>query len=157
MAVDMFLKIDGIDGESKDSVFKGNFHLKSCDFGVEQVGTAVTGGGLGAGKAKFTDFNFVIDTQKGTQAMLVYCASGKHIPKVVLSCRKAGGKQEVYYTAEMKDCLITNVTTSIGEESTDTVTFNFVSLYVSYAAQKEDGTLEGPAKGGYDLKKNMAL
>src|SRR4051812_37257538 len=96
MAVDMFLKIDGIEGESKDSKLKGQIHIETFSFGVEQVGTSDSGGGMGAGKAKFEDFEFSMPTQKASAKLYEACASGKHIKSAILSVRKAGGTQDVF-------------------------------------------------------------
>jgi type VI secretion system secreted protein Hcp len=50
MAVDFFLKIDGIDGESKDSKHKGEIDIESFSWGATQTGTSHAGGGSGAAK-----------------------------------------------------------------------------------------------------------
>ena len=45
MAVDMFLKIATVDGESTDSVHSGEIDLLSWSFAANQTGTSNTGGG----------------------------------------------------------------------------------------------------------------
>ena len=50
MAVDMFLKISGIDGESTDHKHKDEIEVFSWSWGVSQTGSTGGGGG-GAGKA----------------------------------------------------------------------------------------------------------
>ena len=158
MAVDMFLKIDGIEGESKDSKLSGQIHIESFSCGVEQVGTAESGGGLGSGKAKFEDFEFTMPTQKASAKIYVACASGKHIKSAVLSIRKAGGTQEVFLKHTFTDLLISSFRTANGDpQPIDTVKFNFVKLQTEYKEQGTDGKLKGAVTGGYDLKLNKSL
>ena len=49
MAVDMFLKLDGIKGESKDAKHKDEIHIESFSWGMNQTGAHAAGGGGGAG------------------------------------------------------------------------------------------------------------
>ena len=52
-AMDFFLKLDGIDGESQDSKHKGEFQLLNFTFGATQAHARdFVGGGHGAGKAR---------------------------------------------------------------------------------------------------------
>ena len=51
MAVDMFIKIDGIKGESADDKHKEEVDVLSWSWGMSQSGSAHMGGGAGAGKA----------------------------------------------------------------------------------------------------------
>ena len=57
-AIDYFLKLDGISGESKDSKHKGEIEVLSFSFGETQSGRCGTGGGGGAGKVQMSDFSF---------------------------------------------------------------------------------------------------
>jgi hypothetical protein len=49
MAVDYFLKIDGIDGESADSKHKDEIDVDSWSWGASQTGVGAGGGGGAAG------------------------------------------------------------------------------------------------------------
>src|ERR1700753_4105926 len=82
-AVDYFLKIDGIEGESKDSKHKGEIDLDSWSWGANQSGTYHGGGGGGAGKVAMQDFHFVMKINKASPKLMLACASGEHIKKAV--------------------------------------------------------------------------
>ena len=58
-AVDYFLKIDGIKGESQDKNHKDEIDVTSFSWGMAQQGTASKGGGMGAGKIAVTDMKIV--------------------------------------------------------------------------------------------------
>ncbi|MGH3042713.1 MAG: Hcp family type VI secretion system effector, partial [Gaiellaceae bacterium] len=79
MAVDYFLKVDGIPGESADSKHKGEIDVLAFSWGVSQSGSPVPGGGGGAGKADFEDLLVVARTSKASPLLWEACASGKHI------------------------------------------------------------------------------
>src|SRR5215470_11993047 len=93
MAVDMFLKLDGIEGESKDHKHAGEIELLSFSWGVSNSsGLACAGGGGGAGKASFHDFAFVKRVDSATPQLMLHCATGEHIKTGLITVRKAGEK-----------------------------------------------------------------
>ena len=49
----MFMKVEGVNGESKDSNHKDWTNIESFDWGAEQPGSMTSGGGGGAGKVNF--------------------------------------------------------------------------------------------------------
>jgi type VI secretion system secreted protein Hcp len=91
-AVDYFLKIDGIEGESKDSKHGGEIDVLSWSGGHSLGGSCSGGGGGGSGKVALQDFHFTMHMNQASPKLADACATGKHIPKAVLTCRKAGDK-----------------------------------------------------------------
>ena len=57
MASDIFLKLDGIDGESQDDKHKDEIELSSFSFGSSNFVSRAIGGVGGSGKATFQDFH----------------------------------------------------------------------------------------------------
>jgi type VI secretion system secreted protein Hcp len=157
-AVDYFLKIEGIEGESTDGKHKGEIDVESFSGGETQAGTAARGGGGGAGKVSMNDFHFVMKINKASPKLMLACASGEHYKKAVLTCRKAGKEQQEYLKWTLTDCLVSSYQTggsSNGEVMpTDQVSLNFSKIEVEYKEQKPDGTLGGSVKAGWDLKSN---
>lgn len=101
MAIDMFLKVEGVTGESKDSNHTGWTDITSFSWGASQPGNMSVGGGGGAGKVNFNDLHVNALIDKSTTAILKHCASGKHLTKVELSVCKAGGQQVEYWAPRM--------------------------------------------------------
>jgi len=158
--VDYFLKIDGIEGESTDDKHSKEIELESWSFGESQTGTSSQGGGAGAGKVQMQDFHFTMRVNKASPKLFLACANGQHIKSAVLTCRKAGKDQQEYLKWTFSDVLVSSYQTS-GSGSGDVVpgdqiSLNFSKVEIEYRAQKSDGTLEGPVKAGYDVKKNKA-
>jgi len=160
MAVDYFLKIKGIEGESFDAKHKNEIDVLSWSWGQTQTGSHAAGGGGGAGKVNMQDFSFVMKVNKASPKLLLACANGEHIPEATLVCRKAGKEQQEFLTIKLSDCLVSSFQTggSAGSEfETESVSLNFAKIQYEYRAQKADGTLDGAIKAGYDLKQNKPV
>lgn len=159
-AVDYFLKIDGIEGESADSKHKGEIDIQSFSWGATQSGTFVGGGGGGAGKVAMQDFHFVMQVNKASPKLMLACANGEHIPKAVMICRKAGKEQQEYMKWTFTDVLVSSYQTGGSGQSDivpmDQISLNYSKVEFEYKEQKADGTLGGTVKAGWDLKQNKA-
>lgn len=159
--VDYFLKIDGIDGESHDPKHKGAIQLQSFSWRSNQQGSFGYGGGGGVGKVEFHDMDFVAFLNKASPKLSLACACGQHIPKAVLTCRKAGGQQEEFSKWTMSNVLISSYRTGGSEHGAlalvDNVSLHFDQLEVEYREQKHNGTLGPPVKAGWNVKQNKAI
>lgn len=111
-AVDMFLKLDGVDGESADDKHKSEIELESWSWGATNAGTAASGGGSGSGKVKVADFVVTKHIDKASPKLMEACNTGKHIGKAILTCRKAGGGQNEYLKVTLSDVLVSGFTTT---------------------------------------------
>jgi len=160
MAVDYFLKIDTVPGESQDHKHKDEIHLESWSWGERQEGASAADGGGGAGKVSMQDFHFTMKMNKATPKLFLACANGEHIKKAVLTCRKAGKEQQEFLIVTFTDLLISSYQTG-GNASdvipTDQISFNFAKIEFEYKPQKADGTLDAAVKTGYDLKLNKKV
>jgi type VI secretion system secreted protein Hcp len=161
MAVDYFLKIDGIDGESTDSKHKGEIDVQSWSWGETNSGDAAHRGGMGAGKVSMQDFHFVMNVNKATPKLMQHCASGEHVKKAVLTCRKAGKEQQEYLKVTLSDLVVSSYQTggSSGDHAVpvDQVSLNFSKVEFEYKEQKPDGSLGGSVKGGWNVKENKVV
>src|SRR5664279_1079383 len=155
-AVDYFLKIDGIDGESQDKTHKNEIQLQSWSWGETNAGSMGVGGGGGAGKVSMQDFHFVMPANKATPKLVLACATGEHIKSAILTCRKAGKEQQEFLKYTFTDVLISSYQTSGSDAPVEQVSFNFTQMQVDYKEQKADGTLAGALTKWYDLKKQVA-
>ena len=158
--VDYFLKINGVDGESTDAKHAKWIEIESFSWGVTQSGTFSGGTGSTAGKASFQDFHFVMPVNKSSVPIFASAAAGKHISEVVLEAVKSGDKQGTFIKLTLSDVLVSGYQTggTDGAETPfDQVSLNFAKIEVEYAAQKPDGTMESPIKGGYDLAANKTV
>lgn len=159
MAVDMFLKLTGIKGESGDHKHKDEIHIESFSWGMNQTGAHGTGGGGGAGKVSVHDISVSKHVDSSTANLMLHCAGGKHIPEGLITVRKAGDKPLEYLKIKLADILITSVQEA-GHGSdllTENITLNFAKFWVNYQTQKEDGTGAPGGEMGWDVKANTKL
>jgi type VI secretion system secreted protein Hcp len=160
-AVDYFLKIDGIEGESIAKGHDKEIDIESFSWGETQSGTAGEGSGQGAGRAVSQDLHFTKKVDKATPNLMLACATGKHLKFATLSARKAGGKQEDYLIFKLEDALVSSyqVGGSGGSDIVplEQVSINFAKIALTYKAQKADGSLAGPVDGKYDFAARVKL
>ena len=142
MAVDMFIKIGPIKGESRDDKHKEEIDVLAWSWGMSNSGTTHMGSGGGAGKVNVQDLSFTKYIDKASPDLMLSCCNGKHFDKAVLVVRKAGEKAVEYLTITMEEVLISAVSTggSGGEDRlTENVTLNFAKVKVKYVEQTEKG------------------
>jgi type VI secretion system secreted protein Hcp len=156
-AVDYFLKIDGIPGESNDSKHKNEIELESWSWSEINEGTHEGGGGGGAGKVDMADFEFKMKVNKASPKLFLACATGDHIKEALLTCRKAGKEQQEYLKIKFSELLISSYQTGGSKADvvpTDAIKFNFAKIEFNYSPQKADGKLDSPVVHNYSLKEN---
>lgn len=159
MAVDMFLKLATVNGESTDSKHAEEIDLLSWSFAAHQTGTSNTGGGSGAGRVSIQDLTLTKKVDKASPILFALCCSGQHLESGALTVRKAGGDALEYLIVKMEHVLITGVQTtgSDGQDQiVEQVTLNFKRVAFVYTPQKDDGSGGPTVSGGWDVGANMA-
>jgi len=157
---DYFLKIDGIEGESKDSKFAKAIDVYSYSWGESQAGSAGYGGGGGTGKVSMQDLHFVARMNTASPKLMLACCTGQHIGKAQLFCRKAGGEQQEFLTITLSDLLVSGYQTggSGGDLiPMDNCSLNFSKIEFEYKMQDEKGVVGSPVKAGWDVKANKKV
>lgn len=157
MAVDMYLKLDGIKGESTDDKHKGEIEVLSWSWGASQTGTMHQGTGGGAGKANIQDITVTKFIDRSTPLLLQQCIKGAHIKEVLLTVRKAGDNPLEYVKIKLSPAIISSVSVggSGGEERlTENVGINFGKVNFEYVPQKGDGSGDAPVTFGWDIASN---
>ncbi|WP_373500435.1 Hcp family type VI secretion system effector [Desulfococcus sp.] len=163
MPADVFLKIDGIKGESTDDKHKEWIEILSFSWGCNQQASASasTSGGGSTQRVDFADFNIVKTMDSASPLLFKACAKGDHIKEVILElCRAAGDEKLKFMEYKMADVIISNVSVggSGSGDSTESVSFNYGKIEQTYTKQKrEDGTAGGNVPAGWDLKANKPV
>jgi type VI secretion system secreted protein Hcp len=157
MAVDMFMLIEGVKGESKDKVHKDSIDVLAWSWGMANAGTFHTGSGGGAGKVNVQDLSFTKWVDKASADLMLACCNGKHIKQAKLIVRKAGEQPLEYVVITMTDVLVTGVSTggSGGEDRlTENVTLNFAKVHFQYKVQTAKGGGEDGGQYTWDISGN---
>jgi type VI secretion system secreted protein Hcp len=155
---DYFLKLDGINGESQDSVHTNEIQLSSISWGVSNSGSGGFGMGSGSSKSSVMDMQVTKTTDLASPNLWAACCSGKSIGDAVLTMRKAGGDAPVEYLVfNLTEVFVTSHTGSghdgggIAQES---VSLNFSKIKITYTPQNPDGSPGASIDKTYDVKAN---
>ena len=137
-AVDMFLKIPGIDGESTDEKHKSEIDVLAWSWG----------GSAGPGKSVCVqDLSLTKWVDAATPGLIMNNVMGQVVPTATLVVRKGGEAQLEYLTLTLKNVTVSSYSTggSGGEDRlTENVTLHFEKLEGKYQRQDPKGGAMGP-------------
>ena len=126
--------IDGVEGGDPGSP---SLEISSWSWGVSNTGSVGSGGGGGAGKASFNDLTITKVVDKASPKLALLCATGEHIPSVVLTVNRPGGSTLPYLEIKLTDAIITSVQHSgsggdANAQPTEKVTFQYRRVELKY-------------------------
>lgn len=160
MAVDAYLQIDGIKGESTDHDHQGWIEVSHVIYGVHQprAETVSTAGGHTSGRAELYPITFKKLADLASPVLLQTCAIGKTVPKAVFEFMRADGegKPIPYFRIELENLMIANMTPDSGDGGTisERVQLAYAKIKWSYTKQSIRGGTEGKTAGGWDCAAN---
>src|SRR5262245_59437425 len=158
MAMDMFIKIGDLKGESRDKAHKESIDVLAWSWGISNSGSAQVGGGAGAGKCNVQDLSFTKFIDKSSPDLMLAACNGKHFPTATLTVRKAGEKPLEYLIITLSELIVTSVSTggSGGEDRlTENVTLNFAKVKVDYKEQTATGGVGATPSMTWDVAQNV--
>jgi type VI secretion system Hcp family effector len=135
-AVDSYLQIDGVPGESRDPSHPGAIELDSVQFGSlrrsAEIGSQTSG--AGAGKVTFNAVTITKRVDKASPKLFELCTSGKHAVSATISMLKAGGSHKEYLVVKLHEVMLSSYRTSSAGGGTPTESFvlNAVSAALDY-------------------------
>ena len=147
LASDIFLKIDGIKGESADSKHKDEIEVLSWSWG-QSTGTAqVKKGRLPA--TCIQDLHLMKEIDSSSPALIMNGILGNVAPTAVLTLRRPGDheQQVEFLKLTMKNVTVVSFQTSASDGGglpTESVSLHFESMTGEYKRQRPDGGLEAP-------------
>src|SRR5262249_49610743 len=100
MAVDMFLKLDGIKGEAidkNDPSHKDEIRILAWSWGMSNSGSAHLGSGAGSGKVNVQDLSLTKYIELASPDLMRSSCSGKLSKKGQWAVRKASGTRPLEY------------------------------------------------------------
>jgi len=161
MAIDMFLKIGNINGESLDATHKSWVDVLAWSWGISNSGSTHVGGGAGAGQANFQDLSYTSYLDASTAPLMKAVATGQHLKSAFLNVRRAGSAPTEFLKITMTEVLVTSLSTggSGGEDRlTQNVTLNFAKVKVEYQQVADTGKpLNDPLVFQFDIVANTVV
>ncbi len=157
MSTDIFLKIDGVDGESKAEGHKNEIDINSWSWGMTNSGTAHKGGGAGGGVVSVQDIHFTKQIDKSSSSLMKHCSTGQHFTKATLFQRRAGGSPLEFLKIEMEMVLVSSYQTgSHGDQPTDSFSLNFAKYTATYTEQSDTGGTGASVPVIYDIRQKKS-
>lgn len=155
MAVDFYLKLEGITGEATDSNHKDEIQLLSFSWGGSQVTSVAGTGGSGAGKVDLSDLSIMKHMDKASSGIFKALVSGTHIKTGILSAVKAGAGGKPFLKLSLEELFVTSIQTSASSEvPTESVSFSYNKVKNEYWVQNDQGVLTATGAVTYNLKEN---
>src|SRR3954447_25799057 len=158
MAVEIFLKIPGVDGESQAKGHTDEIEIFSFSVGASNPSSVATGAGAGAGKVDISALSLQKQVDRSSATLFLNCCQGKHFPEATLTVREAGGDSPVeYWIMKMKQVFIDNVSwgaASGGGKPSESVSISFAECHFTYWTQSDKGAQDKKSEAGWNVKTN---
>jgi type VI secretion system secreted protein Hcp len=150
----MFLKLEGIEGESADAKHKGEIEIESFSWGASSPQATTPGGGGGAvGRVTMQDFSFTTPVTRASPKLFQACVDHRRIKTALLTVRRTGGPQQDFLKVTMSDVSISSWKQDAGDDRpTDNVSMSFRKVEIAYTGQRPDGTVGDTVTGSWDAK-----
>lgn len=172
---EIFLKLDGIDGESTVRGHENETVILSYEQAIDHPAPPLGGaGGAAAGRATFSGVRFRKHLDKGSIPMLLACAAGTHVRTARFTFRRTGTALD-FYKVSLDDVLVTHAVQragvgaqyplsfdalTVGADSTgflDEVTLSYAKIQWEYHPVSASGSPGAVVKGGWDLRLNQKI
>jgi len=153
----IFLKVDGIKGESTDDKHKDEIDVLNYTFTVSNKVSFPQGTDGEAGKSETTAIRVTKCVDASTPSLVRACCKGTRIAEIKLVVRRANGTPLEYLAYTMKSAFVSSVMpygsngdTKIIEE----VFFTFAELHIDYETQDGEGRQSTHHAMGYNFATN---
>jgi type VI secretion system secreted protein Hcp len=162
-ATEIFVRIEGINGESHDDRHKDWIDATSISDGVSQPrsGSVYSGGARTAARANFADIMIEKKIDASSPLLFKACATGNHIKRVRIDLVRSSAKGKyIFAQYQLDNVIISSVTTSFDQETNDfkeLVTFNFGTITQNYNPLRPDGSFDRSIQAGWDVERNVAF
>jgi type VI secretion system secreted protein Hcp len=138
MATDVFMKIDGIAGESLDLQFKDWIEVLSLNWEVERT---VGHTNMSDHDLKSSQFGIIKVVDKATPLIFKAITTHQNIPKIEVAFCRAGKEKVKYLEYVFEKCAITKAALQMANNSgeslpTENIEFRFASVAITYCQQK---------------------
>jgi len=159
-AVDIFLELDGIEGESRDNDFNASIDVIAFSQGASNNTGFQSGGGTTQSAPVFQAMSLTKYIDRSSPILRLRLAQGALIRSAKLSVRKAGRVPLVYFIVELKNVTVTSVSSggSGGEDRlTENLSLSYTEIKWTYVEQKDDGSVGDTIVEGWNLQTNTKL
>jgi type VI secretion system secreted protein Hcp len=152
----LFLCVDGIPGESIGTNHMSDIDATAFSVGVTMTIDPVTG--EPAGRADFADLAVTKFVDKASPLLMLNCAQGTLIPNVTLFAQSTSPTPLDYYKVALGNVRVTGVNTggTANGKPTETVTFYYDTIEITYTPRNADGSAGTPIKACWKRSTNTS-
>jgi len=160
-SMSIFMKYDGITGESSDINHKGWMDVENIQWGVHRNITSgsSTQNDRESSNTEISDLMVTRHMDSATPMIFIEscCGKGKDV-LINLSKTGAGSGSDIFMEYTLKNALVTNYQVSANSQDntrpTETMTISFVDIEVKYTPYDEDGNAGASTAVGFDTSSN---
>jgi type VI secretion system secreted protein Hcp len=163
MAMEIFLQLAGITGESQKTGAVGQIEVFSFSNGASNHGSSGAGTGSGAGKVSLSEISIMKQLDSSTPNLFLACCQGTHIATGTMIVRESTGgtNPQIYYQYDLTEVFINSIQWSGSEggsgKPSESVSMSFKSIQITYTPQNEDGTLGSAIEVGWNVSLNAKM
>jgi type VI secretion system secreted protein Hcp len=162
MSVEIFLKLDGIDGESEKKSAEAWIEIFSFSNGASNPSSVAFGTGSGAGKVDLSSLSLQKQLDKSSPKLFLNCCNGTHIKTGNLIVREATGDDttQIYYQYDMTEVFVDSISwggAASGGKPSESLALSAKSLQITYWPQDATGKVGNKIVAGWDVSKNAKL
>lgn len=145
----VFLKIEGVTGESQDAAHPGWIDVSSYSWGVRRKGE-----GVGPGKVSYHNLIAHCHIDKATPAALLFASNGNRIKKIQLSLCIAGDGMIEFCRVTLENVIIAEVILDGAREAS--YEFQADKVKLQYWEQTAAGLTGAESRMGWDIKNSTS-
>lgn len=155
----IYLKIDGINGNSLDEAHKEWIEVLSWSWGATNMSNVGQGGGAAAGTADVQPLSLMVTSAKSSVELMHRCITGKHLGDITLeSTKTTGEKEDKWLKVELTDALISSMQMS-GDPSgagADSITIHYEEHKHEIFEQDQKGILASAGVHTFNVGSRVA-
>lgn len=161
MSAQMFLKLDGIAGQTTVEGVAKQIECLSFSHGISHPMTfGPSNAARTAGRPNHQDFIITKYLDESSPKLIEHCNRGEDVKTATFTFSQSdgpSGKVTPLWVVTMTKAIINSISTGGGgsEIPVETLTLNYTTIKWEFKAQTEDATKKGTAATGWDLTKNV--
>jgi type VI secretion system secreted protein Hcp len=162
MAIEIFMKLDGIEGESQKKGAEDWIEIFSFSNGASNPSSVAFGTGSGAGKVDLSSLSLQKQLDKSSPKLFLNCCNGTHIANGQMVVRESSGSDttQTYFQYDMTEVFIDSISwggAANGGKPSESLSVSCKSLQVTYTPQSTDGSLGSKIVTGWNVTTNSKI
>ena len=162
MATEIYLRLDGITGESQKKGVEGWIEIFSFGNHASNPSAVAQGTGSGSGKVDLSSIAFQKQLDTSSPNLFLTCCNGTHIATGTLVVRESTGSDttQIFYQYDLTEVYVDSISwggSTAASKPSESLTLSSKSLQITYFPQNADGTLGSKMVTGWNVATNQKM